>query len=184
MQKYDYNIPEELFQTIEKEFDGDIIAKKYLESKDASLFETYGKKWMERTYELGTKPENMDRAYEVLKMAAQKTGELLFPHEAQRFIEIAYLSVHLMSGVNIYTANAKELSFQVNDGQCKIYEPLKINLSADELSALPCKHACLTAVNTIFRILKIPVDVSMLSEMSKDGFCSFCANKKYKSSFL
>jgi hypothetical protein len=178
MQKYEYNIPENLFQTIEQEFDGENIVKAYLESKNASIFKNYGQKWMERTYELGTKPENMDRTYEVLKIAAQKTGELLFPHEAQRFIEIAYLSVHLMSGVNIYTANAKELSFQVKDGQCKIYQTLKNNLSADELSALPCKDACLSAIDTIFRILNIPVDVSMLSEMPKDGSCLFCTNKK------
>lgn len=178
VQKYNYKISEELFQAIEKEFDGEAIAKKYLETKDDSIFKPYGKDWMTRTYELGTKPENIDRTYEMMKIAAEKTGELLFPHEAQRFIEIAYLSIHLMSGVNIYTATATELSFKVLDGQCKIYETLKSGLSEDELKALPCKGACLAAVKTIFDLLKMGVDVSMDAEMPKDGFCLFCATKK------
>ena len=178
VQKYNYHIPEELFQTIETEFDGEKIAKKYLESKDSSIFEEYGKNWMERTYELGKKPENSDRTYEMIKMAAEKTGQLLFPHEAQRFIEIAYLSVHLMSGVNIYTANVEELSFKVMDGTCKIYETLKTGLSEAELQSLPCKGACLSALKTIFALLDMNVEVSIPNEMPKDGFCLFRAVKK------
>ena len=77
---FQFHISEELFQTIETEFDVEAIAKKYLESKDISIFEKYGKNWMQRTYELGTKPENIDRTYEMIKLAAEKTGELLFPH--------------------------------------------------------------------------------------------------------
>ena len=178
VQKYNYEIPETLFQAIETEFDGATITKKYLESKNAALFEDYGKKWMQRTYELGIKPENLDRSYEMLKKVAQKTGTLLFPHEAQRFIEIAYLSVHLMSGVDIFTANAKELSFKVHEGTCKIYEALKAGMNPEELQTLPCKKACLSAVDTIFKLLKMNVDVSMLSEMPKDKFCLFSAKKK------
>jgi hypothetical protein len=178
VQKYNYEISEALFQAIESEFDGRAIATKYLASKNAAVFEEYGKKLMQRTYELGTKPENLDRSYEMLKKVAQKTGTLLFPHEAQRFIEIAYLSVHLMSGVDIYTVNAKELSFKVHEGTCKIYEALKASLSPDELQTLPCKKACLSAVDTIFKLLKMNVDVSMLSEMPNDKFCLFSAKKK------
>ncbi|MFX1295217.1 MAG: hypothetical protein ACFFD2_10250 [Promethearchaeota archaeon] len=177
IQKYNYKISEELFQTIEKEFNGEVIAHKFIETKDSSIFNDYGKKWMERTYELGTKPENIDRTYEILKIAAKKTGQLLFPHEAQRFIEIAYLSVHLMSGLNIYTATVNELSFRVIKGECKIYEILKTSLSEDELKGLPCKGACLSAVKTIFAILKMDVNVSINAEMPKDGFCLFCATK-------
>ena len=178
VQKYNYRISEDLFQAIEKEFDGETIAKKFLEAKDASLFETYGKDWMTRTYELGTKPENIDHTYEMIKRASEKTGQLLFPHEAQRFIEIAYLSVHLMSGLSIYTANAAEFSYKVIDGQCKIYKTLKSSLAEEELNKMTCKRACLTAVKTIFDILKMDVAVSMPNEMPKDGYCLFHAEKK------
>lgn len=178
VQKYNYKISEDLFQAIEKEFDGEAIAKKFLETKDASIFEEWGKNWMTRTHELASKPENIDHTYEMIKMMAEKTGQLLFPHEAQRFIEIAYLSVHLMSGVNIHTANANEFSFKVMDGQCKIFETLKTGMSEEELAALPCKKTCLTAVKTIFNILKMNVAVSVLNEMPKDGFCLFRAEQK------
>ena len=103
---------------------------------------------------------------------------MLFPHEAQRFIEIANLSVHLMSGVNINTSNAAEFSYKVMDKQCSIYETLKSTLSEEELNKLPCKGACLTAVKTIFDILKMDVDVSMRNEMPRDGFCLFHVDKK------
>lgn len=177
-QKFEYSISEELFQAIEQEFDGKTIAQRYLQSKDATIFETYGANWMRRTYELSIKPEYLDHTYEMIKQAAKKTGQLLFPHEAQRFIEIAYLSVHLMSGVNIYIANAQELGYKVQDGKCSIYEALKEGLSSSELQALPCKVACLTALQTLFKLLDMSIDISMPSKMPKDGFCLFCARKK------
>ena len=61
--KYDYNIPEKLFKTIEEEFAGAKVAEQYLESKNVSVFEEWGKKLMERTYELGIKPEYNDHMY-------------------------------------------------------------------------------------------------------------------------
>lgn len=178
VQKYNYSISEDLFQAIEKEFDGETIAKKFLETKNTAIFDEYGKNWMTRTYELGTKPEYIDHTYEMIKFAAEKTGQLLFPHEAQRFIEIAYLSVHLMSGLNIYTANATEFSYKVLDGECKIYETLKTGLTEEELKKLPCKGACLTALKTIFAILKTDISGSMPNEMPKDGYCLFHVDKK------
>ena len=87
--RYDYNVPEELFKLIEDEFAGAKIAKRYLESKDTSIFKEWGKGLMEKTYELGTRPEFNDHMYEMIRLVAKKTGEVKFPHEAQRFIEIA-----------------------------------------------------------------------------------------------
>ena len=39
--RYDYNVPEELFKLIEDEFAGAKIAKRYLESKDTSIFKEW-----------------------------------------------------------------------------------------------------------------------------------------------
>ena len=66
--RYDYNIKEELFKTIEDEFGGAKIAEKYLGSKDVSVFEEWGKNLMEKTYELGIKPEYIDHMYEMVKL--------------------------------------------------------------------------------------------------------------------
>ncbi|MFX1344807.1 MAG: hypothetical protein ACFFBC_09665 [Promethearchaeota archaeon] len=177
--RYDYNIKEELCKTIEDEFGGAIIAEKYLESKDISVFEEWGKKLMEKTYELGTKPEYNDHMYDMIKLSAEKTGEIRFPHEAQRFIEIACLSIHLMSVVLIQTAYNKELSFSIVEDTCTVHNKLKEALSEEELKSLPCKGGCLTTWKTIFDILKMDdVEVSQTQEIPKDGMCTFLAQKK------
>jgi len=177
--KYDYNIPEELFKSIEDEFAGAKIAEKYLESKDASVFEEWGKSLMERTYELGIKPEFNDHMYEMVKLVAEKTGEVRFPHEAQRFIEIACLSIHLMSVVLIQTAFNKELSFSIVEGTCTVHNKLKEALCEEELKSLPCKGGCLTTWKTIFYLLKMDdIEVSQTQEMPKDKMCTFLAQRK------
>ena len=177
--KYDYNIPEELFKSIEDTFAGAKIAEKYLESKDASVFEEWGKNLMEKTYELGIKPEFSDHMYEMVKLVAEKTGEVKFPHEAQRFIEIVCLSIHLMSIVLIQTAYNKELSFSIVEGTCTVHNKLKEELSEEELKSLPCKGGCLTTWKTIFNLLKMDdVGVSQTQEMPNDGMCTFLAQRK------
>ncbi len=177
--KFDYNIPEELFKIIEEEFGGAKIAEKYLELKDTSIFEEWGKNLMEKTYELGTKPEYNDHMYDMIKLSAEKTGEITFPHEAQRFIEIVCLSIHLMSVVLIQTAYNKELSFSIVEGTCTVHNKLKEGLSEDEMKALPCKGGCLTTWKTIFNILKMDdIEVSQTQEVPNDGMCTFLAQGK------
>jgi hypothetical protein len=177
--KFDYNVSEKLFKTIEDEFGGTKVAAKYLESKDVSVFEEWGKNLMKRTYELGVKPEYRDHMYEMIKLSAEKTGEIRFPHEAQRFIEIACLSIHLMSVVLIQTAYNKEFSFSIVEGTCTVHNKLKESLSEDELKLLPCKRGCLAAWKTIFNILKMDnVEVSQTQEMPSKGMCTFLAQRK------
>lgn len=177
--KFDYNIPEDLFKIIEEEFGGTKIAEKYLESKNASIFEEWGKNLMEKTYELGTKPEYNDHMYDMVKLSAEKTGEIRFPHEAQRFIEIACLSIHLMSVVLIQTAYIKELSFSIVEGTCSVHNKLKEALSEDELKSLPCKGGCLTTWKTIFELLKMDdVEVNQTEEIPTHKMCTFLAQRK------
>ncbi|MFX1455827.1 MAG: hypothetical protein ACFFDB_10685 [Promethearchaeota archaeon] len=177
--KYDYNVPEELFKIIEEEFGGEKIAEKYLESKNASVFEEWGRNLMKKTYELGIKPEYTDHMYDMIKLSAEKTGEIRFPHEAQRFIEIACLSIHLMSVVLIQTAYNKELSFSIVEGTCTVHNKLKETLSEDELKSLPCKGGCLTTWKTIFDLLKMnDVEVTQTQEIPRDGMCTFLAQRE------
>jgi hypothetical protein len=177
--KYNFNIPEELFKAIEDEFAGEKIAQKYLDSKDITVFDKWGKGLMDRTYELGTKPEFIDHTYEMIKYVDDETGEGRFPHEAQRFIEIACLSIHLMSVVLIQTAYNKELSFSIVEGTCTVHNKLKEALSEEDLKSLPCKRGCKTAWQTIFNILKMDdIEVSQTQEMPSDGMCTFLAPRK------
>jgi hypothetical protein len=177
--KFDYNVPEELFKLIEDEFGGAKIAEKYLESKDVSVFEEWGQNLMKKTYELGTKPEYNDHMYDMIKLSAEKTGEIRFPHEAQRFIEIACLSIHLMSVVLIQTAYSKELSFSIVEGTCTVQNKLKEGLSEEELKSLPCKKGCLTIWKTIFNLLDMDdVEVTQTQEIPTDHMCTFLAPRK------
>ena len=177
--KFDYNIPEELFKIIEEEFGGAKIAEKYLELKDTSIFEEWGKNLMMKAYELGTKPEFNDHMYDMVKLSAEKTGEIRFPHEAQRFIEIVCLSIHLMSVVLIQTAYNKELSFSIVEGTCSVHNKLKEALSEEKLKSLPCKGGCLTTWKTIFKILKMDdVEISQTEEIPTHRLCTFLAQRK------
>ena len=134
---------------------------------------------MERTYELGTTPKYNDHMYDMIKLSAEKTGEITFPHEAQRFIEIACLSIHLMSVVLIQTAYNKELSFSIVEGTCTVHNKLKESLTEDELNTLPCKGGCLTTWKTIFNILKMDdVEVIQTQEIPIEGMCTFLAERK------
>ena len=175
-----YRLSKDLFDAIENEFKTETIAKKYLESKDPQLFKEYGKNLMDRTYELGIKPEFSDRMYEMIQFATKETGgEVRFPHEPQRFIEIAYLSVHFMGIVRIRINNKNELTFSVNEKDCGIYKHLKEGLSEEELKALPCQEACMTSVKRIFELLKMDdVTVSQTEKMPEVGVCTFCSLKK------
>jgi hypothetical protein len=174
-EKYDFYIKDELFETIEKEFDGETIAKRYAASKNIQDFEEWGKQLMLRTMELSDQDKYRDRTYEVLLEAAKKTGELIFPHVAQRYIEIAYLSVHLMGIVQIEANNARELSFKVVENDCKIYQSLKNLISEEELKKLPCKAACLSALKTVFDKMGFQVKLNMLQKMPENGACYFQA---------
>lgn len=177
--KRNYNVSEELFKAIEKEFSGKGIAQKFLNSKDPSAFDEWGKNWMKKAFEEGSKPEFNDHLYVMVKQEAEKTGEILFPHEAQRFIELAYLSTHRMSVVNIETSYNKELSFSIMENTCTIYNILSESLTKSEIQELPCKGACNNAIKEIFDLLKMDnVTVTQKHEMPKDGFCTFCAQKK------
>ncbi|MBY8984502.1 MAG: hypothetical protein KGD65_05530 [Candidatus Lokiarchaeota archaeon] len=177
--RFDYNLKEELFKAIEDEFGGAKIAQKYIESKDVSVFEEWGKSLMEKTYKLGTEPGFVDHLYEMVQLVSEKTGEVRFPHEAQRFIELACLSIHLMSVVLIQTAYHKELSFSIVEGTCTVHNKLKEALSEEELKSLPCKGGCKTAWQTIFNILKMDdVEVSQTQEIPCDGMCTFLAPRK------
>ncbi|MFB0562083.1 MAG: hypothetical protein ACETWM_12840 [Candidatus Lokiarchaeia archaeon] len=176
--KNSYYIDDELFETIEKEFDGEAIAKKYAESKDIKDFEKYGKQLMKRTIELSDQEKFRDRTYKVLLEAAKKTGELNFPHVAQRYIEIAYLSVHLMGVLQIEVSNARELGFKVYDDECKIYQSLKKLISEEELKSLPCQAACLSCLETVFNKMRFDFELTMPEKMPEKEHCFFQVVRK------
>ena len=177
---YDLNV--DMLSTIEKEFDVRELVEKFaqdiagkgkgeIESVAKRTFGEYGKSLMKRTLELGEK--YTDQTYEILKAAIDKTGSLRFPHVPQRFIEIAYLSTQPFSELDVVENNHFRVIFRID--RCSIFNALKEALGEKVANQMPCKHACLTASETLYKDLGLKVSVGMDANMARDGYCQFAA---------
>lgn len=137
------------------------------------VFGAYGSRLMQRALELGE--EYPDQTYEVLKAAAKKTGRLYFPHVAQRFLEIAYLATQPIATVDIVENNHYRLVNRMGPF-CAVYKTIKQACGDDVAATVPCRHACLSALNGLYEALKLDVAVTQEAEMGKDGQCRFAAS--------
>ncbi len=145
-----------------------------LERVAAAVFGDYGRRLAGRTVELGEK--YVDRTYEILKEAAGKTGRLAFPHIPQRFVEIGYLSTQPVDHLTILMNNHRGLVFQVD--RCATHEALVKAYGPEVAGETPCRHACNTFIEEIFRILKMNVAVEAEALRGSGGFCRFrCTNR-------
>jgi len=183
-QRFSYDLDAEMLKTIGEEFDSDKITRQFADVVAASdkneveeagrqLFVNYGGKWMERSLELGEK--HTDATYETLKKAIAKTGVMYFPLVPQRFVEIAYLSVMSFLTLKVVQNNGEKLAYRL--AQCDIYNGITEKNSAEVANLLPCRHGCLTALETLFRSLNIDVKIEMEAVMPKEGYCQFAASR-------
>ncbi|MFZ5644405.1 MAG: hypothetical protein ACOY46_12515 [Bacillota bacterium] len=139
-----------------------------------SVFSDYGRKWADRTIEMGEK--YVERTYEIIKEAAKKTGRLAFPHIPQRFIEIGYLATQPMEFLNIVVNNHYELIFRVDE--CATFSGLIDKCGSEVAGEMPCRHACISFCDSIFKAFNMNVDFAAESLRSKDGYCQFRAANK------
>jgi len=181
-EKLSYDLNVDILNAIEKEFDVKKLVEKFakgiagkgkkeIESVAKRTFGEYGRNFMERTLELGEK--YTDQTYEILKTAIEKTGSLKFPHVPQRFIEIAYLSIQPFSELNVVENNQFRFIFRID--KCSIFNALKEACGEKVANHMPCKHACLTASETLYRDLNLKASVGMDASMAEDGYCQFVA---------
>ncbi|MBW2324083.1 MAG: hypothetical protein JRF41_11315 [Deltaproteobacteria bacterium] len=154
---YSYELNPDMLKLLREEFDVDKVTSKFTEAikgKSAGEIEAEGKAIFE---EYGRNwirqsqklgEEYPDRTYEVLLEAIDKTGGYLrFALAPQRFLEIAYLSTQ------------------------------EISILPEVANLLPCRHACLTACETLHRDLGIDALVQMEAQIPKDGYCQFAARR-------
>jgi len=183
--KYSFELDGTMVKLLEEEFDVEKITSKFaeavagkgpdeVEAQGKSIFEAYGRDWMKRTHQLGE--EYPDRTYEVLKeMIDSCDGYYKFSLLPQRFIEIAYLSVMEFTTLPVIENNADRLIYRIVD--CSLYKKLKEKCGDEVAAALPCRHACLTACETIHRDLDVDAIIRMDASMPKEGYCEFSARK-------
>ena len=145
-----------------------------IEAAGKQIFEEYGREWIRRSLQLGE--EYPDRTYEVLKAAIDKTGGYYkFALLPQRVLEIAYLGTQDIFTMPIVENNALRLIYMMVD--CSTFKAIKEKCGDNVANLLPCKHACLTALETLHRDLDIDAIIDMQASMAKDGRCQFAIRK-------
>ena len=61
---------------------------------------------------------------------------------------------------------------------CSTFKAVKDRCGEETANSLPCKHACLGALETLYKDLDIAVTLGMEATMPKDDYCQFSATKK------
>jgi hypothetical protein len=156
--------PEALGKEMAKSFDSEPDAK-----AAESFFEDFGRRWMERSIELGE--QNQDRTYQVLKETAKEVPELQFPFISQRYIEIAYLSTQPIYTVPIVENGTPGLVFKMVF--CDYFKTIQDAQGEDFANQLHCKSTCLAACDKAFEHFGHDVKIGMDTNMTDDGVCQF-----------
>jgi len=178
---YSFELSEDWLSLMAEEFDMDKAAadfaqaiaskgKEEVETIGREFFERYGTNLMKRSLQLGE--EYMDRTYEILKAACDKTeGYLTWPLIPQRFIEAAILSTQDILVIPVIQNNHDCLQFRVED--CKMYAALKEKCGEEVAASLPCGYGCLALIQTAFSNLDLGAITSMTASTPKDEYCEF-----------
>ena len=178
---YSFELNEDWLGIMAREFDMEKAAADFaqvsagknegeIEAIGKEFFERYGTNLMRRSLELGE--EYMDRTYEVLKTACEKSGGYLtWPLVPQRFIEAAILSTQDIMVIPVILNNHDCLQFRVED--CRMYTALKEKCGQEVADLLPCSHGCLAMIHTAFSDLGLGASTTMTGSTPKDEYCEF-----------
>ena len=182
-ESYTFDLAEEMVERLEQEFGPEVLREELQKASVSGsawagmprglrfdgFFADFGRRWMERTLELGE--EYTDRTYEVLKQAAKETGVLSFPFIPQRFIEIAYLSTQPIYSLPIVENSARGLTFKMPF--CAYFKVVGEVMGVEFARELHCKNACLVACRTAFGHFGFNVGVTLEATMPADDYCQF-----------
>ena len=184
--KVSFELNEEMLGLIKKEFSiqqlvhnlAQAISGKQaaeIEGIAQDIFTGYGTGWIRRARQLGE--EYPDRTYQVLKEVIDATGgELWFPLLPQRVLEIAYLSVQDMEFLPVIENNPRQLVYRID--HCRVFQAIREGCGDEVANGLPCRHACLSAIHTLFHDLDFPgVSINMEGATSQEGYCQFVVTK-------
>jgi hypothetical protein len=169
---YSWDLAEEMIRRLEREFGPEALRAELKACggrPEEAFFSGFGRRWMERTLDLGE--QYSDRTYDALKAAAAKTGSLSFPFIPERFIEIAYLSTQPIYTLPIVENGARGLVFKVPF--CGYVKMVREELGEEEADRLRCREACLAACRLAFERFGFDVKVGMDAAVPKDEFCQF-----------
>lgn len=178
---YSFDLAEELVEQLEQEYGPEALQGELQKALDGGtpgdvsearardFFGDFGRRWMERTLELGE--QHTDRTYETLKQVAEQVGGLSFPFVPQRFIEIAYISTQPIYTLPIVENGALGLVFKMPF--CGYQKAIGESMGEEFADQLHCKAACLMACQTAFEHFGFSVTVTMDATMPADEYCQF-----------
>ncbi len=178
---YSFEMNEDWLAILAEEFDIEKAAASFAEaisgkSQDEAeavardFFGGYGTGLMRRSLQLGE--EYMDRTYEVLKEACDKTdGYLAWPLIPQRFIEAAVLSTQDALVIPVIQNSHDCLQFRIED--CRMHAALTEKCGQEMADSLPCRHGCLALIATAFGDLGLGANTSQTGSAPADEYCEF-----------
>jgi len=175
MEKYDLDLDEAMMKELSEEFAPLNFVKTLklsephsIEDARASL-EEYGRELARKSIEKGEK--RIDRAYQVMKKAIEKTGEMKFPFIPQRYLEIAYLSIQPFRRLRIVANSPKIFSFRLNE--CSLYKAIEEEYGKEAANKMVCKSACFALIEEILSHFDFDIKPSLEASMADDGKCQF-----------
>ncbi len=175
MEKYDLDLDEAMMKELSEEFAPLNFVKTLklsephsIEDARASL-EEYGRELARGSIEKGEK--RIDRAYQVMKKAMEKTGEMKFPFIPQRYLEIAYLSIQPFRRLRIVANSPKIFSFRLNE--CSLYKAIEEEYGKEAANKMVCKSACFALIEEILSHFDFDIKPSLEASMADDGKCQF-----------
>ena len=181
MTSYSFDLAEEMVTQLEQEFGPKALGKEMEQSFDGApddasatkFFEDFGRRWMERSIELGE--QHTDRTYDLLKETAAEIPELRFPYIPQRFIEIAYLCTQPIYTVPISENSISGLVFKMPF--CGYFTTIQDSQGEEFADKLHCKGTCTAACEKAFKHFGHDVNVGLDMTMAEDGVCQFSIRK-------
>ena len=180
MEKYCFDLDEELIKDLSEEFNPldfvNVLALPNPEDFEAMsiAFKNYGRDLARRSILKGEK--KLDKTYEVMKQAIEKTGEMKFPLVPQRFIEIAYLSTQPFKRLWVTSSSPKVFSYRLKE--CNLYQAIRQKYGEEVANKMVCQSACFAMLDEIFLHLDLNVESSLETSMAYAGSCQFRIEKK------
>ncbi len=180
---YSFELNEDWLAIMAKEFDMAQAAADFartvagsgdIEAAGEVFFRKYGTDVMKRSLQLGE--EYMDRTYQVLKTASDKTnGYLAWPLMPQRFIEAAMLSIQDKLVIPVIQNSHDCLQFRVEE--CRLYGALREKCGDAVAEQLPCRHGCLAMIETAFADLDLGAVTTMTATAPRQDCCEFTTTR-------
>jgi hypothetical protein len=180
---YSFELNEDWLAIMAREFDmveaaadfaRTVAGSANIEAASEVFFRKYGTDLMKRNLQLGE--EYMDRTYEVLKIASDKTdGYLAWPLVPQRFIEAAMLSIQDKLVIPVIQNSHDCLQFRVEE--CRLYGALGEKCGDAVAEQLPCRHGCLAMIETAFADLDLGAVTTMTATAPRQDYCEFTTTR-------